>query len=423
MELASDTKTLAAYSPTSTPILDVLRPVPHCGLDKVSAGEYFFLSSGFILTLIYLPALRRVLAQAPSGSQGVLDVFLIAPLAALLGAAVVHELGHLMAARIAGFRLVRMRWGLSEEDSCVADRRLHFCEVLPVGGIVLAPRKVNRLKRSLVLLFAAGPLASMTFAIVMEASPGWESLAPTIVYSVHLTALFSLQMGIASLLPDSTRSGNFSDGSRLLMLLRNDESGRRRLAILELQLALEQGIHPRDWDPLKLSEATAVSDGTRDHVTGCWLAYLAAAERQDITSATPFLEEALAAPAASSAWVRDRLFVEAAVFQAWFRDNPGKARSWVAMIHERKLDELQQLRLKSALLWSNGKLFDAWEQTASYLKTVQQLPQSPGRDLAEKSAQDWRRQMESRMLTRAWRSMYSLTQEVESTAAQTSNAV
>jgi hypothetical protein len=423
MELASDTKTFAVYSPTSTPILDVLRPVPHSRLEKVSAGEYFFLSSGFILTLIYLPALRRVLTQAPAGWQGVLEVFLLAPLAALVGAAVVHELGHLVAARIAGFRLVRMRWGFSEADSCAAERRLHFCEVLPVGGIVLAPRKIGRLKRSLAVLFAAGPFISVAFVVVVESSPGWASLDPVIAYGVHLTALFSALMGIATLLPDSTRSGNFSDGSRLLMLLRNDERGRRWLAILELQLALEYGIHPRDWDALKLSDATAISDGTRDHVAGCWLAYLAAAERQDITSATRFLEDALAAPATSSAWVRDRMFVEAAVFQAWFRDNPGKARSWVAMIHERKLDELQKLRLNSALLWADGKLLDAWEQTAAYLKAVQQLPPSAGRDLAEKSVQDWRRQMESRMLTRAWRSMYSLTQEVDQTVPAASNAV
>ncbi|HYX52826.1 MAG TPA: M50 family metallopeptidase [Candidatus Limnocylindrales bacterium] len=423
MELASETKTFAAYSPTSTPILDVLRPVPNSGLEKVSAGEYFFLSSGFILILIYLPELRHLLAQASTGSRGILNIFVFAPVAAMAGAVLVHELGHLIAARLGGFRLVRLRWGFSHEESCSADRRLHFCEVLPVGGIMLAPRKLRQLKRSLMCLFAAGPITSVGFAVLLEACPAWDAVGPALAVGVHLTAIFSALMGTAALLPDSTRSGNFSDGARLLMLVRNDERGRRWLAILEMQLALEHGINPRDWDPLRISEAAAASDDTRDHVTGCWLAYLAAAERQDITSATRFLEEALAAPAASSAWVRDRLFVEAAVFQAWYRDNPGKARSWVAMIHERKLDELQKLRLKSALLWADGKLFDAWEQTAAYLKAVQQLSQSPGRDLAEKSTQEWRRQMESRMLTRAWRSMYSLSQEVELTTVPAQNAV
>ncbi len=420
MELASDTKTFSAYSPTSTPILDVLRPVPRSGLEKVSAGEYFFLSSGLILALVYFPELRRVVSPSSSAMQAALAIFGV-PFLALLGASLVHETGHLLAAGLTGFRVVRLRWGSTGEDHCPADRRLHSCEVLPVGGMILAPRKVRGVRRSLILVFLAGPVANILFAFLLEACPAWERVNPMLAFGVHVLATFSALMGVAALLPDSTRLGNFSDGFRLLMLWRNNDRGRRWLAVFELQFALEQGIHPREWDPRKLSDATALSDGTRDHVAGCWLAYLAAAERQDITSATRFLEEALGAPAASSAWIRDRLFVEAAVFQAWFRDNPGKARSWVAMIHDRKLDALQELRLKSALLWADGKLFDSWEQAGQYLKGLQQLPQSPVRELAEKSAQEWRRQMESRMLTRAWRSMYSLSQEVELTA--TTNAL
>jgi hypothetical protein len=154
-------------------------------------------------------------------------------------------------------------------------------------------------------------------------------------------------------------------------------------------------------------------------VTANWLAYLWASERQDITSATKYLEDALAAPRASSAWLRDRLFVEAAVFQAWFRDNPGKARSWVAQIRSAKLAPLQQQRLTVALLWADGRLFDAWENMAECFRLLRQMPESPARELAEKSVQEWKHQMESRMLTRAWRTMYSLSQQMEESVPQT----
>jgi hypothetical protein len=49
---------------------------------------------------------------------------------------------------------------------------------------------------------------------------------------------------------------------------------------------------------------------------------------------------------------------------------------------------------------------------------LRELPASPGRRLAEESAGEWKRQMESRMLTRAWRSMYSVSRQLEPTALQ-----
>src|SRR5260370_638854 len=62
MELAPDTRQLAKYSPTSTPVLDVLRPVESRRRGRISSGEYFFLSSTVILTLIALPMLSRAAA-------------------------------------------------------------------------------------------------------------------------------------------------------------------------------------------------------------------------------------------------------------------------------------------------------------------------------------------------------------------------
>jgi hypothetical protein len=180
-------------------------------------------------------------------------------------------------------------------------------------------------------------------------------------------------------------------------------------------------VHPRDWDKSALVSATVANDDSRDAVSGNWLAYLWAFESQDITSATRYLEDALAAPPSSSNWLRDRLFVEAAVFQAWFRDNPVKARSWAAMIHNDKLSPFQGLRLNMALLWADGKPFEAWEQMVDYLKLLDGIPDANARELARKSALEWKHQMESRMLTRAWRTMYAMSQEVESSV--TANSV
>jgi hypothetical protein len=198
------------------------------------------------------------------------------------------------------------------------------------------------------------------------------------------------------------------------MLLKNDARAARWTAAIRMQLALGEGKPAREWNPAWIIQATLQhDDDTRDAVTAQWLAYLWASERGDITSATRYLEEALAAPPAVAARLRDRLFLEAAVFQAWFRENPGKARLWAEHIHCGRLSMLEQERLKIALLWSDGSLFDAWEKLIDYLTLLRELPASGARDLAEKSALDWKRQMESRMLTRAWRTMYTVSQQVE----------
>src|SRR5262249_26814335 len=90
-----------------------------------------------------------------------------------------------------------------------------------------------------------------------------------------------------------------------------------------------------------------------------------------------------------------------------------KARFWVAQIRERKLSQVQHCRLEIALLWANGKLFDAWERLGDYFGLIHSVPASPLRDLVEQSANEWKAQLESRMLTRAWRAMYSRSQEQE----------
>ena len=429
MELATDTKALAAYSPTSTPLLDVLRPVSRDARGKLSAGEYFFLSCAFMLTVVSLPALRRLAAV---NAANFWITVLVLPALALPAAALIHELGHLLAARLAGFRLVRLAFGGAFTDTSPAEHKLHACEVLPAGCMIFDlrkddlrklddPRKLDRLEGRLFAVFLGGPLASLLCAVLLETWPYWPQAQllpsqPLMQWFIRLCSASSLLIGIASLLPDVNRRGNYSDGARLIMLLKNDARAARWTAIIRMQLALGRGEHPRDWDPAWITQSTEQNGDSRDAVTAQWLAYLWTAERQDITSATRYLEEALAAPPAAAAQLRDRLFLEAAVFQAWFRENPDKARSWVEQIHGRTLNALQQQRLKIALFWAEGKLFDAWEKMEGYFALLRQLPATPARDLAEMSALEWKHQMESRMLTRAWRTMYGISQQVDSAA-------
>jgi Peptidase family M50 len=418
MELAAETKLSTAqhYSPTSTPVLDVFRPLPPQTKESLSAGEYFLASSLVILTLAGLPSLRAVIEAAPAWW-----VVLI-PLAAALSAGAMHEAGHLLAGLLFGFKITQIRIGPLRLGKHVNCGEPYCGDVLTLGVAALEPRAITQddvLRRRLLGLVLGGPLASFILAGVLQLSLILAQPRYLAAFGMQVGAAFSALFAIAALLPDTNRRGNFSDGARLLMLLKSDGKANRWFSNIRCQIALNQGRHPRDWDEACVGSAAAVSDDSRDAFVARWLAYLWAAERQDITCATKYLEGALEVLAYSTPKLRDHLFLEAAVFQAWFRDNPSKAPFWVYRIRNKKLTRLQKLRLDIALLWAEGRLFDAWEKLGTgYLAQLRELPASPGRMLAEESAAEWKRQMESRMLTRAWRSMYSLSRQLEPSALQ-----
>jgi hypothetical protein len=419
MELAAKTKlnTVQHYSPTSTPVLDVFRPLPPQTKESLSAGEYFLASSLAILILVALPSLRAVIEIAPGYWAALI------PVVAALSAGFTHEMGHLVAGWLSGFRLKQVKIGPVHLGKYARCGEPYCGDVLTLGAAVLEPRATDQddatLRRRLLLLILGGPLASILLAGGLETALYLTQPDFVVAFSLHVGAVFSVFIAIAASLPDANRHGNFSDGARLLMLLRNDTKAERWLSNIRCQIALNQGRHPRDWDQACIVRAAAVSDDSRDTYVARWLAYLWAAERQDITCATKYLEGALEVLSYSTPKMRDHLFLEAAVFQAWFRDNPSKALFWVYRIRNNKLTRMQKQRLDIALLWAEGRLFDAWEKLGTgYLAELRGLPVSPGRTLVEESAAEWKRQMESRMLTRAWRSMYSISSQLEPSALQ-----
>jgi hypothetical protein len=426
MELTAETKLNSRqhYSPTSTPVLDVFRPLPPQTRDSLSAGEYFLASSLVILGLVGLPGLRAVIAAVTARpSELVLWAALLAPLAAALIAAMTHEAGHLLLAALCGFRLARLKIGPLHFGRHARCGEPYCGDALTLGLAVLEPRAAGQedasLRRRLAFLAFSGPLANLLLAVALEGSLALLHPGFLAGYMVHAGAAFSALFAIAALLPDVDRRGNFSDGARLLMLLQNNDKAERWISNIHCQMALNQGRHPRDWDEGRVARAAAIADDSRDAFAARWMAYLWAAERQDITCATKYLEGALESLGYATPRLRDHLFLEAAVFQAWFRDNPSKALFWVYRIRNKRLTRLQKQRLDIALLWAEGRLFDAWEKLCkNYLPLLRELPDSPGRRLAEESALEWKRQMESRMLTRAWRSMYSISRQIEPASLQ-----
>ena len=407
METATEPTSPAVYSPTSTPILDVLRPLPKGERWKLSAGEIFFLSSVFIFSLIIAQAIGPLPVDV--ANPAVLIYVLMAGVALFALAVVVHEIGHLFAGWLAGFRFVRP--GGRELQTF---GQLRGSEVTVFRFVGLRPVRLDNLQRRLFLIAASGPLASIVLPFILEnisfARPAW------LTNCVHFFALSSVLLGISALLPDLNRSGKFSDGARLVMLLKKDARAERWMSILRIQSAWSDGKAPQTWPQSWVDSITGSDDSSRDAIHGNWLAYLWATDRQDVTRATLYLETALGFSAPVLRSLRQNILLEAAIFQAWFRESAAQADFWAARLSRRKLSAWQLQRLVIALLWAEGQLFDAQEKLTSYLADLAALPECPERNFVESGAREWKRQMESRMLTRAWRNIYSMSQQVESAA-------
>src|SRR5215469_9515047 len=161
MDLAVETKTGFAtqYSLTSTPLLDVVKPLPRSSRHNLSASEYCFLSSIIILALIEWPALWQLSHYLTDNSVSFAlycSVFLAIPAAGLFAAAMSHELGRLAATVFCGFRVVQLKIGPVRIGRRPDDPELHSGDVLPLGILVLEPHRNDHLRRRLLLLVAWG---------------------------------------------------------------------------------------------------------------------------------------------------------------------------------------------------------------------------------------------------------------------------
>src|SRR5579864_1521358 len=410
MATVIDTGTIASLGfPTATPILDVLHPLPRQDSGRFTTGDYFFISSAVIVAFTELPAIRSFVDTV--AHQSVLAFWtgvVILPVVAFLAAASLHQAGNLLGGRLTGFAAVRIKFG-----RLTLRENLEPTDALSLGFIVMRPDNEKQLRRRLTYLVTGGPIASLLTPLLLEAGLSlvqsrWATnnfLAPA---AIHLFSVFSFLLGIGSLLPDIDSRGNFSDGTRLLMLLKNDFRASRWLALVELQLGLSSGRNPQDWGEDLVARALGHKDDSFDSVAASWLGYLWASARQDLGQATKCLEGALTGLVPSPGHLRDRILLEAAIFQAWYRHSLVKAQFWQSQILDPgSLPALDRQRLEIALVWAEGKSFDALEELQEHLLRIRELPDSSARTAAQNAALEWKAQMESRMLAGAWATMHS----------------
>ncbi|HEU5330955.1 MAG TPA: site-2 protease family protein, partial [Thermomicrobiales bacterium] len=209
--------------------------------------------------LAYLPFAVAGLAAGRFG-QPYIDgqlLLLTFPLTIFL-AVVIHELGHLAAARSQGFTIYVFAVG----PLCLVRRegrwRLTRGARNGIGGFVVsAPRHAHDYRRRRAVVVVAGALANIAAGLVLvlvaRAGEPFPSLDPFLLTLAEI----SLLTGLVQVVP-FTYCGVPSDGRTFLRLLRGGRRGALYELVGEINCRVLAGERPREWDRTLIHAMTAI---------------------------------------------------------------------------------------------------------------------------------------------------------------------
>jgi len=235
----------------------------------------------------------------------------------------VHECGHLLAGLSLGFRCRGIRVGRFKIDQRFRVSRERDSASAILGSAVMIPQHWENIRLRETLMLLAGPLASFL--------SGYAALPLLTDHSLISGAFVGVSFFFAAvnILPLAVTS-QLTDGARIWMLMFNRARAERYLAILRLTDEIDRGVPVESLSPSDLEHATVLRDETPDTAWAHTLAFLAAYSQDDNVRAGEFLETAFKYSGYAGPSERERLALQAALFQATRRGRIDLAKQWLA---------------------------------------------------------------------------------------------
>jgi hypothetical protein len=367
-----------------TPILESCTPAGRARR-RTSAG---IITGRIAIFLIFIQSVHY--GQKASGSSDVRSEVLVF-VAALSIMILIHELGHLIAGWLLGFRFREIAVGplrlwLEGSKIKMGFRR----EMTAMGYAGMQVGRVARLRRRLVL-YASGGTAANALSLAIPAMfayhSSFASMSPLASSFAAQFTYLSIILGFLNIMPAPLASRIASDGSRIATLLSDRKRGRRYLAICGLRAQNQKGIRPKDLRQTWLKVACSVPDESVDDFWGNWFAYRSASARSDKDEASAHLETCLRLSCLQTQNVRRMLLQEAAFFSAWFLEDVRLTNKWLAQVKPlRAMPLLTLLRLDIATHCSRNEFGEAlriWENCLAYVQSL------PGIEIKRTLLGDW----------------------------------
>lgn len=380
----------ASSSPTvATPTLDSAVLGKRKRTNPAALAVGLLVGIPFYAMLVF--ASKRAFVTQTPGAVFIVGTYFLA----ILLAVTVHELGHLIAGWMVGFRFSSITVGpvsLLLEYGAI---KVRVRRRLPAGGYAgMHIDRVSRLRQRFLIFSVAGPLANLFSASATALFLSYVPMTGTWLSTfADLFWIISLFFGIVSLLP--FRFGAlYPDGARIWMLWSSRTKSRRWLSIAAIGLQGQSGVRPRHFRRTWLNAASAVHDDSCDDFAGNWAAYISANGRKDAATASVHLERCLVLVSSLGPAMQDLVALEAAVFTAWFRKDADLAAKWSRQIKNiTALPQLMQIRLEIALCCARAEFASALNQLQGGLAVVEKLPQTPVKKMLVEGFAEWREEI------------------------------
>ena len=385
----------AGYSETSeTPILDS-GALPPRMRRKITLGT----GVGFVCGVLFGFNMVKIGEEASGSPNAAIGILLF--IVALSVAVLIHELGHLTAGLLLGFRFSRISVGPFAVHLEHGRMRISFLrELTALGYTGMHADTVIRLRHRFLVYAIAGPAANLItvpFAALFANHTWFAATHPSSLSFTAQLSMISILLSAVSLLPLPMGATTFTDGFRIATLLKGSRRTRRLLSICAVGVQQQNGTRPKYWRQTWLKAASSVPDDTIDDFWGNCLAYISASARNDQQLASLRLERCLMVSRLLTHSLRDLAAQEAAIFSAWVRRDPLVAEKWLAQIKRRKLMQpLTKCRMEIALHSAHADFREAlaaWEEGLACIKI---LPETPVKQTLLEGWLEWRKQIQER---------------------------
>lgn len=303
-----------------------------------------------------------------------IPLLVLLSLAAIYLVLLTHELGHLLAGKLAGMRPFLLITGPLKVFATQNGLQIGLNRSLALAGGLAAclPQTTDNLKRQLLAMAAGGPLTSLAGGVFGLLA---FFLLPPDSYWKYTGAIFgvtALATFVVTSIPGKT-AGFQTDGGQILSLLRGGADVEQRALLVILQAESLQGTRPRDWSSDILRRLLEVRTTPLLDAAAGLMNYYHALDSGDLTRAETALQTLLENETQLPEGMKQAVYLEQAFYLALHRGDADLAVQFLRKSTGALVEKSTILRSEAAVLFAQGQHEQARQKA---VQAIQQADRS-----------------------------------------------